>query len=143
MSESNVELHRRAVEAFNARDVEALIAYSDPSVEYHPLFAASIGGVTAYHGHDGLRRWQRDFEEVWGDEIRVEPQTYFDLGEHTLLFYVVAGRGRQSGAEVAMALAQVARWRDGLIVFNKVYAHRDDALSDLGVSEEELEPIDP
>jgi ketosteroid isomerase-like protein len=143
MPESNVELHRRTIEAFNARDIEALIAICDPSCEHHPLFAASIGDVTVYHGHDGLRRWQRDFEEVWGDEIRVEPQMYFDLGERTLMFYVVAGRGRQSGAQVAMPLAQVARWRDGLAVYNKVYADRADALRDLGVSEDELEPIEP
>jgi hypothetical protein len=59
------------------------------------------------------------------------------------MFYVLVGRGRQSGAEVATPLAQVARWRDGLAVYNKVYAHRADALSDLGVSDDELEPIDP
>jgi ketosteroid isomerase-like protein len=141
--ERNVELHRRTVEAFNARDIEALIACCDPSCEYHPLFAASFGDVTVYRGHDGLRRWQRDFEEVWGDEIRVEPQACFDLGEHTLMFYVVAGRGRRSGAEVAMSLTQVARWRDGRLVYNKVYAHREDALSNLNVCEGELEPIAP
>ena len=42
-----------------------------------------------------------------------------------------------------MPNALVATWRDGLIVYFKVYAHREDALSDLGVSEEALEPIAP
>jgi hypothetical protein len=31
MSERNVEFHRRAIEAFNARDIEAFIAYFDSS----------------------------------------------------------------------------------------------------------------
>jgi hypothetical protein len=35
------------------------------------------------------------------------------------------------------------RWRDGLAVHMKAYAHREDALRDLGVSEDQLEPIDP
>jgi hypothetical protein len=35
MSQENVELHRRAVEAYNTHDVEALIAISDPSIEAH------------------------------------------------------------------------------------------------------------
>src|SRR5438876_10880402 len=107
MPETNVELHRRVMEAFNARDIEAIIAYSDPSVEFHPLLAASLGGETVYQGHDGMHRWHRDFEEVWADEIRVEPENYFDLGEHTLVFYVVHARGRKSGAEVTKPEAQV------------------------------------
>jgi hypothetical protein len=78
-----------------------------------------------------------------GDEIRGEVEAFFDLGEDTLAFYVLHGRGRQSGAEVAMALAQVIRWRNGLVVYFNVYAHREDALSGLGVSEDSLERIDP
>jgi ketosteroid isomerase-like protein len=142
MSESNVELHRRAIEAFNARDIEALIAYFDPSIEFHSTFAA-VGGAV-YHGHDGMRKYFRDQEDAWGGEIlHVEPQAYFDIGGDTLAFFVMHGRGRRSGAEVAMPIAQVARWRDGLIVNLKAYAHREDALRDLGVSEDELESIAP
>jgi hypothetical protein len=42
-----------------------------------------------------------------------------------------------------MPVAQLVRWRDGLGVYFKSCAHREDALSDLGVSEDELEPIAP
>ena len=140
VSEQNVELHRRVLEAFNRRDVEAMIAYSDPSVEYHPVLSAI--GVTVYHGHEGLRSWFEQLDDAW-DELRAESEAYFDLGEQTLLFYVLRGRGRHSGAEVAMPNAQVCRWRDGLGVSVKQYAHRKDALRDLGVSEDALEPIAP
>jgi hypothetical protein len=37
----------------------------------------------------------------------------------------------------------VFRWRDGLGVYWKAYVNREDALSDLGVSEDELERIEP
>ena len=141
MSEENVELHRRASVAYNAHDLEAFIAYLDPSIELHSAFAALGGGV--HSGHDGVREYFRELEDAWGDEIRGEIEAFFDLGEDTLAFYVLHGRGRQSGAEVAMPLAQVVRWRDGLVVYFKVYAHREDALSDLGVSEDSLEPIEP
>jgi ketosteroid isomerase-like protein len=132
---------RRVIEAYNARDVEAFIAYFDPSIELHSAFAA-VGGAV-YLGHDGLRTFFRDFEDAWGGVVRVEPEAYFDLGEQTLAFYLLHGRGRQSGAEVAMPNAFVARWRDGLIVYLKAYAHREDALGDVGVSEDALQPIDP
>jgi len=42
-----------------------------------------------------------------------------------------------------MGLTQVARWRDDLLVYFKSYRQREDALSDLGVSAHELEPIEP
>jgi ketosteroid isomerase-like protein len=141
MSRQNVELHRGAVEAFNARDIEAFIAYLDPSIEFHSSFAA-VGGAV-YHGHDGLRSWHRDLDEAWGGDIRIEPEGYFDLGEHTLAFLAQHGRGRQSGLEVAMPITHVIRWRDGLVAYWKVFAHRADALSGLGVSEDALERIDP
>ena len=141
MSEQNIELLRRASEAFNARDIEAFIALSDPSIEWNSQMTVPGGAV--YHGHDGLRQYFRDMEDAWGDELRAEPEAYFDLGEQTLLFYVLRGRGRQSGAEVAMPLAAVARWRDGLCAYWKAYFHREDALRDLGVPEDALEPIAP
>ena len=139
-SRRDIELQRRFVEAFNARDTEAMIALCDPSIEWHSTF----GVVGADHrGHDGIRRWQRDLAETWGDEIRVDVEAYFDLGEHALAFYVMHGRGRRSGAEVAMPNASVFRWRHGLLIYYKGYRRREEALSDLGVSEDELEPIDP
>jgi ketosteroid isomerase-like protein len=141
MSKRNVELTRRGIDAFNAGDIEALIALCDPSIEFQSAFAAVGGSV--YHGHDGMRQWQRDFADAWGGEIRVEPEAYFDLSEHTLVFNLMRGRGRHSGAEVAMPMAAVFGWRDGLLFFMRGYAHREDALSDLGVSEDALEPIAP
>jgi ketosteroid isomerase-like protein len=141
VSQENVELHRRASVAYNAHDVDAFIAYFDPSIEFHSSFGPLGGGV--YRGHDGVREYFRDLEDAWGDEIRGEVEAFFDLGEDTLAFYVLYGRGTESGAEVAMPLAQVVRWRDGLVVYFKVYAHRGDALRELGISEDSLKRIGP
>jgi ketosteroid isomerase-like protein len=141
MSQENVEIARRMAEAFNRHDIEVFISCLDPSVEYHSVM--TVPGGAAYHGHDGVRRYFGDFRDAWGDEFRAEPEAYFDLGERTLLFYVLRGRGQQSGAAVAMPGAQVCKWRDGLVVYAKAYVHREDALRDLGVSEAALEPIVP
>jgi hypothetical protein len=103
----------------------------------------TVPGGAVYHGHDGLRKWLGDLEEAWGDELRVEPEAFFDVGEHTLAFQVLHGRGRQSGAQVALPVTALARWRGGLMVSFKTYAQREEALKDLGVSGDELEPIAP
>jgi ketosteroid isomerase-like protein len=141
LSERNVELHRRLIEAFNARDIEAFIALCDPQIELHSAFAA-VGGAV-YHGHGRVRGFFQDMEDVWGKEIRSEPEAFFDLDEHTVVFSALHGSGRHSGVEVAMPTAQVARWHDGIILSYKSYGQREDALRDLGVSEDALEPIAP
>jgi ketosteroid isomerase-like protein len=141
MSRANVELYRRLVEAFNARDLDAMLVLVDPNCEWYSAFAGVFGGV--YHGHDGVRMWHRDLEEAWGDEVRVEPEAYFDLGEHTLSFHLLHARGRHSRAEVVTPIAHVLRWRGALCFYLKSYTDREEALRELGVSEDELEPIDP
>jgi hypothetical protein len=116
--------------------VEAFIALCAPDIEVHSVFTA-VGGTT-YHGHDGVRK---DLQETWGEEIRIESEASFDLGEHTLGLQVIHGRGLQSGVEVPMPCAHVARWRQGLCDYLQVY--REDALEDMDVTEEALKPFAP
>jgi ketosteroid isomerase-like protein len=137
VSRENVELFRRTVEAYNARDIDAFIALFDPDVEFHSSFAG-VGAV--YRGHEGLRKWHRDLEETWGGDIRTEPEAFFDLGDYTLTLSVLRGRGRHSGVEVDTADVLVARWRDGRIVYMRSYASKEEALNDLNVSEHALDP---
>src|SRR5918998_6319628 len=108
MSGEHVELHSRLHTAFNDQDADALVALCDPAVEIHSVFAA-IGGAT-YSGHDGARAWLRDIVEAW-TEFHVSVEAQYDLGEQTLAFVVLNGRGSASGAEAVMPYAQVIRWR--------------------------------
>ena len=136
MSQENVELHRRTTALFNARDIDGTIALSDPSIELHAL-PAPRGGV--YRGHDGVREWHRDLEGAW-NEIRAEPEAYFDLGERTAGFFLLHARGVQSGADVTMHSASVMHWRDGLVTYTKLYPSWEEALTHLGISAEALNP---
>ena len=54
MSRENVDLSYRAADAFNQRDLGAVLALQDDEVEGVPLASDMEGG---YHGHDGTRRW--------------------------------------------------------------------------------------
>jgi ketosteroid isomerase-like protein len=140
VSLERVDLHRSLNAAFNGRDPDALVAVCDPTIEIHSVFTA-VGGAT-YWGREGARSWLRDIAEAW-TEFHVEVEQMFDLGERTLAFVVLHGRGSMSGAEVVMPYAQVMRWRDGGCVWFKAYAHREDALSELGVSWDTLGPHRP
>lgn len=87
----------------------------------------------------GSETSRRHGEAIYGSS----PRPFFDLANHTLMFGVQHGRGPQSGAEVAMPATAVAGWREGLCVSHKAFVHREDALRELGVSEDALEPIAP
>jgi ketosteroid isomerase-like protein len=100
-------------------------------------------GPAVYHGHEGVRRWHTDIADAFGGEIRLEPEAFFDVGEHTISFHVLHGRGQQSGADVATPAAYLCRWRGGRIVYFKGYLDREDAFRDLGVSGEARLPIAP
>jgi ketosteroid isomerase-like protein len=139
---ANVELHRRFYRALNVGDADGLVVLCDPSIEVRSVFASAVGG-TVYRGRDGARKWLHDLAESWGGEFGIEPKVYFDLGRQTLCFGVLHGRGARSGVAVAMDGTALATWRDGLCVFHKGYQRKADALADLGVSGDELEPIEP
>jgi hypothetical protein len=67
---------------------------------------------------------------------RWTPEVFFDLGDYTVTFHVLHGRGQQSGADVATPAAHLCRWKDGLIIYFKGYIHREEVFSDLGIPKE-------
>lgn len=91
MSPENVELHRRTGEAFNSRDIDAWLVFCHPEVELHS--AVTVPGGALYHGHAGVRRWHRDLEEAFGDQVHIEPEALFDLGEHTVSIHLCVDGG--------------------------------------------------
>ena len=54
MSRGNVELHHRAIDASNRRDLDGLLVVMDPEVASNPRLASFEG---SFHGHDGIRSW--------------------------------------------------------------------------------------
>jgi hypothetical protein len=54
MPQENVELGYRGIDAFNRRDLDALLALADDDIEGTPALASIEGH---YHGHAGIRRW--------------------------------------------------------------------------------------
>src|SRR2546422_10525661 len=137
MCERNVEPLRRAIEAFNAGDVDALMTYVDSDYELRTVLD------TVYRGRVGARDWYQEQAQFLGDEIRLEPHAHFAVGDRLVSFGVVHARGPKSGASIDSPITIVTRWRDGLCVYMRPSTDRQQALDDLGVTEDELEPIAP
>jgi hypothetical protein len=70
MSQENVAIVQRALEATNSADIEEVLTYIDSDGELH---SAIIGGAegNVYRGHDGFRRWYAETEATF-EELRTE-----------------------------------------------------------------------
>jgi len=53
MSQENVEAFKRAIEAYNRRDIDALLDEIDPQIEWRGALQ---------RGHAGVRQWIRDID---------------------------------------------------------------------------------
>ena len=61
MSQENVEALRRGAEAFNRRDIEAMLKEVDDEVVWHAVLPVTLGGeATVSRGHEGVREMFRD-----------------------------------------------------------------------------------
>jgi ketosteroid isomerase-like protein len=102
MSQENVEIVRRLYDALNRDDIEGAIEQMDPAVRYD--LSERVFNPAVYEGHDGIRRFAADLDEVW-DEFRAEPVEFIDAGETVVVSHRVHARGKGSGVEDALAAA--------------------------------------
>jgi ketosteroid isomerase-like protein len=134
MSQENVEIVRRGVDAFSRADWEESVELMAPEVEWHD--APDLPGARLYRGREGvLARW-RDMAEAL-DDFTVEIEQLFDAGDQVVVFLISRGRGHISGIEVSRKLAQVCTVRDGQVVKLVGYDDPAQALEAVGLSEQD------
>jgi ketosteroid isomerase-like protein len=132
VSEANVELVRRAFDAFAARDAEALLATVDDDVEFLPVTANLTTGGVPYRGRAGMASYLEDVRRVW-DDLRVFPSEFRDLGETVVALGRMYGRG--GGMIIDRPTGWVWRFRNGKVVFCRVYASQEEALRAAGLGD--------
>ena len=131
MSQENVELTRRAFQAFNDRDLDVLLAGLHDEVEAFPRLAAVEGG---YRGHEGIRRWWAQLLGTFPD-FQVEILEVRDLGESVLLALRLRGHGAESNTPLDAAVWHVNHFRDGKVIRWLVYSSESEALEAVGLRE--------
>ncbi len=130
MSQDNVEVVRRALEAHHSSNlearIEALLDLWDPSCEYTSVMAALE--LATYHGHDGMRRYLGDLAARWA-EWRTEPEEIFELDSETVFATIrFSAVGKDSGVPVEAQLASVLELRNRKLVRARTYPSREEAL---------------
>ncbi len=135
MSQENVEIVRRVSDAYNRRDVGAMLDELHPEIEWYPWLQVQLGGrATVYRGHQGVREGVRDGEEAFS-EIQAEQSEVRDLGERVIAIGHLRARGKESGAITESAIAWIVEFKSGKVIRVREYLDPQEALAAAGLSE--------
>jgi ketosteroid isomerase-like protein len=133
MSQENVEIARRAYEAFNRGDLQTMVANLAPNFEY--ATTGAIPGMTGvYRGGAGILGF---LEWIWSEFERpsMEVHELVDAGNKVMAAVTLRGRGKQSGVETSWDVWHVWTVEHGKVVHGQAFTSRAEAREAAGLSE--------
>jgi ketosteroid isomerase-like protein len=131
MSQDNVEIVRRWLDAGNRADFDAWLSGFAPEAEWHTSGRFADRGV--YRGREGLTRyWAETREDI--DELRTSASEIRATGGKVFVAATLTGRGRQSKARFEERAWLVATCREALVVRVEAFLDPDEALEAAGLS---------
>ena len=102
MSEENVEVVRRWIDAYNRRDMDELIELDDDDFVFRSIFVAV---ETEFQAHEGFPyAYFKTLDEAYGHFV-VIPSEVLDAGAAVLMVATAQWRGTSSGAHGETAIA--------------------------------------
>jgi ketosteroid isomerase-like protein len=135
MSQENVEIARRMLDAWNRQDIEGILALTDPEAEYINAPTAVEPGTR--RGHDEIVAVFRKQWEILSDAVQ-EIDRFHDRGDEIITVGRVSRTMPGSYARITNPLLMSWKFRDGkLIRLEQLGAGPDfpDALKSAGLSE--------
>src|SRR5687767_13960965 len=111
MSDRGVEAVRQWIDAYNRRDIESLLALSDPDIEFRSIFAAIESGG-ALRWQTGVNQYFRTLDDAY-ERFIVEADDYLDAGAAVVVVGRAVWRVKGSGASGETAIFVVSwlrRW---------------------------------
>ena len=132
MSQENVEIVRRGMEAFNENDFEGWFAITSTEIKLYPR-PDEPGVLPVYEGWDGVMEYMVNWYSQW-DDYEGEPVEFLDAGDQVLV--VLRERGRmQQGLEIEQEFSHSFTLRNGQLVEWRMYDSHEQALAAVGLSE--------
>jgi ketosteroid isomerase-like protein len=111
-AESYREQLEQLRDAYNSRDADAFAALWNAGCEWHPFLTARVEGDPGYHGHNGIRAWFEDVDEMFS-EIQVELGSFREVGDRLVVLGRMTATGRGSGTEVTSEVGWVVEPHQG------------------------------
>lgn len=126
---SNVDTCRRLVAAFNEGGAEAVLEFFADDVE---VYDPDMPGDGTYRGREQLAQVLEQLlsgnEEAFVRDFEVLP-----VGDRVVALTHTYMRGEGGGPEIELRDAHTMTFRDGKVVYWRLYLDRDEALSDAGL----------
>jgi ketosteroid isomerase-like protein len=134
LTDTNVEVARRVLEAFDRREIDVFLQNMDPDVSFFAQTAVFAGhGDQLYRGHEGIHAYFHDVARTW-EELSINPHEFRE-GDNGCVGVIGAAAGRlRSGDAIDVPAGWAFRFRDGKIVWARVYKDPNDALADVGLA---------
>jgi ketosteroid isomerase-like protein len=133
MSQENVEVVRHVVEAFNRRDLAAMIQAFDPEIEWEPGGPAAVERPI-YRGRDEVSSGFSATWETW-ELFQVEERELRDLGDSILWLGRAQMRGGASHVELDQEFAVHFVVRESKIIRFRGFLTWQEALEAAGLRE--------
>jgi ketosteroid isomerase-like protein len=131
MSQENVEIVRKAFEAWNAGDMDAFREFYDPDIIVRPPEGWPEPGP--FVGREAVMGQWEQLRETW-DADEVEPiGDFIDAADRVVVRQ--AWRGAGHGPSLNMEMTNVFMVRNGRIVYQEFFWDHTEALEAVGLSE--------
>jgi ketosteroid isomerase-like protein len=130
VSQENVDLARKAIEAWNRRDVDLWLTYAAPEVEWIPAGPAAVEQAV-YRGHDEASRGLTAVWDTW-EVFEFAESEVRDLEDSVLWLGHVKMRGGTSHLELDQEFALHSLVSDGKLIRVKAFLSWQDALEEVG-----------
>lgn len=134
MSQENVEIATRGIDAFNRRDVDYIVELATPDFEWFPALPGTVEG-SGYRGREGIETYLIEIRDTW-EEYRLVADEFRDLGDRVLMLGRIEGRGSGSGVNVDTPWGGIFDFRGDRIWSVRSYLDHGEALRAAGLSED-------
>jgi ketosteroid isomerase-like protein len=133
MSSSNVEIARRATDAFNHRGIDAWLGQVDADIVWYVFPDEPDPGP--FRGREAVRALAARWMDLFSD-LRFEVKEYIDVGDYVLVPARVVGRMPGSDTDVGIDEVFVNKCRNGRIVEVREFRTKEEALETVAGSEQ-------
>jgi ketosteroid isomerase-like protein len=133
MSQENVEMVHKGIDAWNQRDAQLWLSYAAPEIEWIPAGPAAVEQAV-YNGYDEVARGLAAVWETW-EVFEFGESEVRDLGDSVLWLGHVRMRGGTSHVELDQEFALHSLVDDGKVVRVQAFLSWREALDSVGLSE--------
>jgi ketosteroid isomerase-like protein len=133
MSQENVEIVRKGIDAWNKHDADLWLSYAAPDVEWMPAGPAAVER-SVYRGQDEVASGFAAVWQTW-DVFHFTEAQIRDLGDSVLWLGRVKMRGSASHIDLDQEFAVHIRLQDGQVVTVRAFLTWREALEAADLSE--------